>query len=387
MFVQAYLSAAEEILKQYRGEEPFHFFLKRYFGENKKFGSRDRRYITHLCYCFFRLGKSLSEISIPEKLILGLFLCDNKKSILLQKLDSPLNEEVENNLDNKLQKIKKGYNFRQEDIFCFGDHVSDVIELNYFLRSFLIQPLVFLRIRPGNEKEVRKKLTNASIPYQLINDHCLAVEPATKLDAILEINKEVVIQDKSSQQVLKSLIEHAAKKHIKTAWDCCAASGGKSILLKDQFPDVQLIVSDIREPILINLKKRLEEAGIRDYKKMVVDLSTSRIKTQQLFDLIICDAPCSGSGTWSRTPEQLYFFDEKKIDQYAALQKKIVTNAVKSLKKDGFFLYITCSVFKKENEEIVQFLENELSLHLIQAEYLEGYRQKADTLFSALFTL
>ena len=120
---------------------------------------------------------------------------------------------------------------------------------------------------------------------------------------------------------------------------------------------------------------------------MVVDLSTSGIKTQQLFDLIICDAPCSGSGTWSRTPEQLYFFDEKKIDQYAALQKKIVTNAVKSLKKDGFFLYITCSVFKKENEEVVQFLENKLFLHLIHAEYLEGYRQKADTLFSALFTL
>jgi len=60
---------------------------------------------------------------------------------------------------------------------------------------------------------------------------------------------------------------------------------------------------------------------------------------------------------------------------------------VKSLEKDGFFLYVTCSVFKKENEEIVQFLENELSLHLIRAEYLKGYHQKADTLFSALFTL
>jgi 16S rRNA (cytosine967-C5)-methyltransferase len=51
------------------------------------------------------------------------------------------------------------------------------------------------------------------------------------------------------------------------------------------------------------------------------------------FELIICDAPCTGSGTWSRTPEQLYFFDEKKIEQYALLQKKIVSTIIPRLKE------------------------------------------------------
>jgi 16S rRNA (cytosine967-C5)-methyltransferase len=387
MFVQAYLSTAEEILTQYGGEEPFHSFLKKYFSSNKKFGSRDRKHITHLCYCFFRVGKSLGNISFLEKLSVALFLCSMHRNLLLQKMHPDFNEDVEKPLDRKLEKIKINYDFQAVDIFPFQEFLSDLIPNYDFSCSFLIQPLTYLRIRPGNEKEVKEKLTQADIPFQIVNDNCIAVEPATRLDGVLEMNREVVIQDISSQNVLGSLINYRGEKQIEIAWDCCAGSGGKSILLKDFFPQVQLTVSDIRESILINLKKRLAQAGIQHYKKIVIDIASAPLNKDQKFDLIICDAPCSGSGTWSRTPEQLYFFNENKIDQYAALQKKIVGNAVKSLEKDGFFLYVTCSVFKKENEEIVQFLENELSLHLIRAEYLKGYHQKADTLFSALFTL
>ena len=105
---------------------------------------------------------------------------------------------------------------------------------------------------------------------------------------------------------------------------------------------------------------------------------------QKKFDLVICDAPCSGSGTWNRTPEQLFFFKKEKIDQYARLQKQIVSNASKALKKNGYFLYITCSVFEKENEAVVDFIENNLPLQLKSMEYLKGYDKKADTMFAAL---
>lgn len=387
MFAQAYLNTAQEILKEYEGREPFHIFLKKFFSINKKFGCRDRKQITHLCYCFFRLGKALKEIPVSEKLILGLFLCDAKKNILLQKLDAHRNGEVESDLDGKMAMVKREFNFQQKDIFPFSDHVSDAIELNYFIRSLLIQPLLFLRIRPGNEKQVKQKLLKGGILFELINDDSLALQPATKLDEVLEINKEAVVQDINSQHILGLLMQHIGNKQIKTAWDCCAASGGKSILLKDNFPEVQLTVSDIRESILVNLKKRFYQAGIKNYKKLVADIATSPLKSEEKFDLVICDAPCTGSGTWSRTPEQLHFFYEKKIEEYASLQKEIVTNAVKSCKKGGLFLYITCSVFKKENEEVVAFLQNDLALHLISLEYVKGYQEKADTLFAALFTL
>jgi 16S rRNA (cytosine967-C5)-methyltransferase len=59
---------------------------------------------------------------------------------------------------------------------------------------------------------------------------------------------------------------------------------------------------------------------------------------------------------------------------------------MKALKSGGYFLYITCSVFQKENEEIVEFIESNCPLKLVSLRYLDGYNQKADTLFAALFS-
>jgi 16S rRNA (cytosine967-C5)-methyltransferase len=386
MFVPAYLKSVQEILSQYKGEEPLHSFLKKYFSLNKKFGSRDRKQIVHLCYCFFRLGKSLMDISIEKKLPLGVFLCDKEKNILLQKLDPLLNEEVDRNLNNKILKLKELYNFQEEDIFAFHKELSEEINFKNFSLSFLKQPGVYLRIRPGNKKQVLEKFTRANILYQRIDEDCIVVEPATKLDDLLEVNKEAVIQDINSQKVFQALFETVSVGQIKTAWDCCAASGGKSILLKDHLPAIELTVSDVRESILLNLEKRFKQAGIKNYRKLIIDLSKNSFPGKEQFDLIICDAPCSGSGTWSRTPEQLYFFTNEKIEYYATLQKKIIANAIKNLKTGGHFVYITCSVFKKENEEVVQYAQTSLGLKLLNKTYLKGYYDRADTLFTALFT-
>ena len=136
----------------------------------------------------------------------------------------------------------------------------------------------------------------------------------------------------------------------------------------------------------INLRKRFNEAGIKKYKAFVADLAVTDFNHQQSgYDLVICDAPCSGSGTWSRTPEQLYYFDEKKIDKYSALQKQIVSNTIPFIKDGGHFLYITCSVFRKENEDIAGFIKEKFALDVVQTEVIKGYDIKADTMFAVLF--
>ena len=149
MFVQAYINSAKEILTLYKGEEPLSFFLKKYFTANKKFGSRDRKQIAHLCYCFFRLGKSLPEIPVEKKLALGIFLCDKEKSLLLKKLDTQLHLAADKNLDEKVLYAQEEYSFHQEDIFFFPEDLSDEIIHKEFGHSFLVQPRVYLRIRPG----------------------------------------------------------------------------------------------------------------------------------------------------------------------------------------------------------------------------------------------
>ncbi len=198
------------------------------------------------------------------------------------------------------------------------------------------------------------------------------------------------MQDYSSQrikaflQIIKSDFKHQTSD-IKV-WDCCAASGGKSILAVDVLEKIDLTVSDVRPSIIYNLKRRFKEAGIKNYYSFVTDLTNSQFPIPNSnFDLIICDAPCTGSGTWSRTPEQLYFFTKEKINYYVELQKKIVTNTIPHLANNGFFLYITCSVFKKENEEVVEFILNNFKLQLVKQEVLVGYNKKADTMFGALF--
>jgi 16S rRNA (cytosine967-C5)-methyltransferase len=172
-------------------------------------------------------------------------------------------------------------------------------------------------------------------------------------------------------------------------WDCCAASGGKSIMTYDLVSDVQLTVSDVRLSIIQNLHNRFKEAGIKNYHSFVADLTNSASLSgslkQSAFDLIICDAPCSGSGTWSRTPEELVFFKQEEIIRYSNLQKSIAKNAISYLKKGSYFLYITCSVLKKENEEVVEFIKATSGLELIKMELLKGYKIKADTMFAALF--
>ena len=101
--------------------------------------------------------------------------------------------------------------------------------------------------------------------------------------------------------------------------------------------------------------------------------------------MIILDAPCTGSGAWSRTPEQLYYFKKEKIDHYATLQKNIARNVITYLKSGGSLVYITCSVFKEENEDITEYIEKELKLKLVKIQLLKGYDKNADSLFIAVF--
>jgi 16S rRNA (cytosine967-C5)-methyltransferase len=233
---------------------------------------------------------------------------------------------------------------------------------------------------------VTDKLTKEGISFDLVDDTCLVLANNTKVEGIVALNKEVVVQDRSSQRVLDLLPSSLHRQDLK-AWDCCAASGGKSILLWDQFSLQHLAVSDVRQSILHNLKSRFREAGISNYHSLVADLSGGSHSPGSKFDLVICDAPCSGSGTWGRTPEQLRFFTKEKIEHYTGLQQRIAGNASKGVKEGGYFLYITCSVFSKENEEVADHIQESTSLQHVESRYFKGYHQKADTLFAALFRL
>ena len=381
----SYINSTKDILSNYKGEEPLSSFLRKYFSANKKYGSKDRKQIANLCYCFFRMGKAVMNTTTEEKIVTALFLCSRESTEVLAALKPEWNEKIELPFSEKLLIIN--YSLLTAAVFPWKEELSDKIDHEKFSASFFVQPDLFLRLRPGKEKRVTQKLQDAGIDFKMIFETCLALPNASKIDEVIELDKEAVIQDYNSQntgELIKSEILNLRSEIF--LWDCCAGSGGKSIMIHDIDPTVELTVSDVRETILANLKKRFERAGIRKYKSFVADIQDKNFKPQTTnFKLIIADVPCSGSGTWSRTPEQLYFFNENEIEKYSSLQKKIVSNVIPQLQSGGSFIYITCSVFKKENEEVVDFIEQNFHLQLKQVEVLKGYDMKADSMFVAVF--
>jgi 16S rRNA (cytosine967-C5)-methyltransferase len=320
---------------------------------------------------------------------------------LLQYLKPEWNDKTHLPLTEKIELMSPDQApFALNDIFPWRDALSTPLAYDQFCASFLTQPDLYLRLRPGKEQPVQSKLQQAGIAFREISSSCIALPNASKVDGVIEVDKEAVIQDYSSQRI-GELMEYirtsiSASTTLSTheqvpstrlrVWDACAASGGKSILAFDIFKSIDLTVSDVRKSILINLEKRFAAAGIKNYSTFLTDLSTSKFNVQHsLFDIIITDVPCTGSGTWSRTPEQLYYFDPQQMKRYSALQKKIVQHAIPHLKPGGYLLYCTCSVFKKENEEVVQFISEQQGLELVTHQLLTGYEQKADTLFGAVF--
>lgn len=390
----SWLNTATEIIREYKGQQPFATHLKTFFSANKKYGSNDRRQIGHLCFCYFRLGKLANTVVLPvqELITIGLLLCSTGENNLLQTLRPEWTASIHKSVETKLALVNHYYSKDALDmsfngIFPWNSLLSEGVDPGNFNHSFLVQPHVFIRIRPGFEKQVLQKLQKAGIAFHVADkSDCIVLSNLARLEEVIALNKEAVVQDYNSQQVFS--ISKMALPGTLNVWDCCAASGGKSILAADTFGQLALTVSDIRPAILANLRKRLGIAGISIQQLLQLDLTDKTILSSLAlapFDLVVCDAPCSGSGTWSRTPESVLFFEPEQLEHYQSLQKKIALNAASQVKPGGYMYYITCSVFAMENERIVEYLLEHAALELIDKRLLRGYNYKADTMFTALF--
>jgi 16S rRNA (cytosine967-C5)-methyltransferase len=385
------LRYAVRILTAYSGEVPLHSFLKNYFRENPQMGSRDRKQVSEMAYCYFRLGHALKNISAEERILTGIFLSNRNKEQILEWLRPEWHQQMEKPIDEKLEIVASKFpDFNVLEIFPWKNLLSGDIDHRAFSLSFLSKPLLFIRSRPGQEDTLTAKLNAHKIefrdadPDSVLPFKTYSFAGGTKLDNVFLLNREAVIQDLSSQKTALFL-KPGAKKEFE-AWDCCAGSGGKSILLADLYPGCRITVSDIRESILKNLSARFQEAGIEPAHLFSADLTDQNDIPRQSFNFIVADLPCTGSGTWSRTPEALYYFNPESISNYRQRQERILMNILSRLKPDGVLVYITCSVFADENEKIAAKLLSSGNMKLEQQELIGGYKQAADSLYAGRFT-
>lgn len=378
----AHLKTAASLVSTYPKGKPLVHHLKSYFSANKKMGSRDRKFVSRCCYAYFRCFAVLDVLpQLEDKIIASLFLTQDTPDPFLEALNPEWNLLTHLDIQEKCKRI----GITESTFFNFSSLLSERIDPNAISASLLKQPDLFLRIRPGASEKVMTKLDDAKMEYEVF-ENTIRLKNSTNLDAVLSLDKEVVVQDLSTQKAFDQLSENLFRDENISVWDCCAASGGKSILIADILnKKLKITATDIRKSMLSNLTERLQRAKLNLYRFFVADLTVhSGMTSADSFDLIIADVPCTGSGTWARTPEQHFSFNENECLDFQQKQKKIINTVLPHLKKGGILVYSTCSVFKAENEAQVSFFSSNYGLEIINETYYDGTAHNSDSLYAAI---
>ncbi|MCX6189872.1 MAG: hypothetical protein NTW54_09800 [Bacteroidetes bacterium] len=385
------LGYIKQILTEYNNDIPLHFHLKEFYKKHRQFGARDRRFYSEVVYKYFRCKTLFVKLPFETKLCYSGFLTCPKPTpfynylLSIQNMDTALLSTWDAPLEEKFEILRSTNMITMANAFPSISSLEEGIDKEQFVKSHLVQPNFFIRVPKNKVNLVLNILQERKVEF-VNNGECFTFAAPIDISKLLPENSYEV-QDYSSQQTI-DLFQLEGQEKL---WDCCSGAGGKSLMLMDRFTGVHLFCSDKRSNILNNLKdrfsnKQLSVSGVNVYdavKKNEALIFDNTVIPDSFFDVILADVPCSGSGTWGRTPERLSQFKEEEIGVYGNLQTSIVKNAVKFLKTGGKLIYITCSVYAAENTEKVKSFEP-LGLKIMKQNYFMGYDKNADTLFGAV---
>lgn len=144
----------------------------------------------------------------------------------------------------------------------------------------------------------------------------------------------------------------AAAPNAKTVWDCCAAPGGKTLILAYRLASAAITATDVSAKRLAQTEARFRRYAYAERIRCSVADATKPSESQN-FDLILCDVPCSGTGTLAGNPEIRHRLKFDEFPRQAARQKAILKATLKQLAPGGKLVYSTCSLEPEECEQVV----------------------------------
>ncbi len=220
-------------------------------------------------------------------------------------------------------------------------------DLDAVLASLNRDPIIWLRARPpGTREEILGKLKAEGIEVEAgpVDDSIRLTDDGR---AIFESkpmkSRRLQVMELGSQQLARL----CAPRVGATVIDWCAGAGGKSFALADLVgPTGRVIATDAKRSRLEEGRRRARELGVKNLSFP----DTVRLKDA---DVVLIDAPCSGSGTLGREPDQKWKLQWKKVEELVATQSKILDEVVKGVRDDCVIVYGTCSVLNEENEAVV----------------------------------
>lgn len=132
--------------------------------------------------------------------------------------------------------------------------------------------------------------------------------------------------------------------------DFCAGAGGKTLALSAAMDNTgQIFAHDADKPRLAPIFERLRRAGCRNVQVAASPADLAPLEGQM--DLVLVDAPCTGSGTWRRRPDAKWRLTDRQLAARSAEQAAILDQATRYVRPGGRLAYVTCSVFVEENGE------------------------------------
>ena len=248
-----------------------------------------------------------------------------------------------------VERLSVEYSCSREAVKIYINSLGEE-KTRLFLENSLGKPPVFARVNP---------LKNSMVEFlQYCENKGITAVPHSCIPNCAELREgfyssdfegRMHIQDVSSQICALTV---QAKPGMKVL-DVCGAPGGKAFTIAETMENEGTVIScDLHQNRLSLIRSGAEKLGLSCIEAMQNDASRPNEKFGS-YDRILCDVPCSGLGVIRRKPEIKY----KKLDSLEELyriQYKILETSSKYLKEDGLLVYSTCTLNKKENDDIVE---------------------------------
>jgi 16S rRNA (cytosine967-C5)-methyltransferase len=335
---------------------------------HSKWGGRDRKFyaesvyeiVRHWRYLWFLLNKDVTLYRDNLFEIFGVWWFVKNRDLLT------FPEMAELKTEKLLERIEKAKKLPAIE-HSFPDWIADR------LKKELGDEYAEIMKSLNQKAEVVLRVNKLKTDILTLQQNLLAADIETEAvgpempDAIaLKLRKNVFItqafkdghfemQDGSSQRVAYFMKTEPGLRIV----DACAGAGGKTLHIASLMKNKgKIIAMDVEDYKLAELKRRARRAGIDIVETKVIDTTKVIKRMEGSVDRVLLDVPCSGLGVLRRNPDTKWKMTEERLEELRGIQKNILQDYSKMVKKGGYLVYSTCSLLPSENREQVDwFLE------------------------------
>lgn len=359
--VQAAIEILDEVIASARDDgPPADALVQRYFKTRRYAGSKDRRAVRELTFRAIR--RSGERPNSGRAAMIGLADDD---ALLLDLFDgSPHGPAVR----EPAEEIAPASILPDWLHPLLSEHVT-----SEEWPSLLGRAPLDLRVNIARTQRDAIVREFAEAVPTLLSPWGLRLPPDTKVDDHPAFGQGLLeVQDEGSQLIALACQPENGMRIL----DLCAGAGGKSLALAAAAPGAEIIATDTNRARLAQLPARAERAGAH-IETVLLDGGREAAQLADLdgqCDLVLVDAPCSGSGTWRRNPEGRWRLTPERLDRLVRLQQRLLDLAVPLLKPGGALVYATCSIIRAEGADQARNFLGRHSSWLVQDVPFEGGR-------------